>query len=157
VRSPDGETLAVLLRENSRRRNSHIIFSKDEGVTWSAPVELPAALTGDRHTAAYAPDGRLFICFRDMALDSKTRGDWVGWVGKWDDLVNGREGQYRIRIKDNKKKWDSTYPGVAVQPDGTFIVTTYGHWTKGESPYILSARFTLAELDRRVDAGRGEK
>jgi len=33
VRSPDGKQLAVLLRENSRRSNSQIIFSNDEGKT----------------------------------------------------------------------------------------------------------------------------
>jgi len=48
---------------------------------------------------------------------------------------------------DNKQKWDCAYPGVEVLPDGTFVVTTYGHWTEGESPYIVSVRFTLAELD----------
>ncbi len=110
-------------------------------------------MTGDRHTAAYGPDGRLFICFRDTARVSKTQGDWAGWVGKWDDLVKGGEGQYRIRFKDNQHRWDTTYPGVAVLPDGTFVVTTYGHWEKGKKPYILSTRFTLDELDRRVATG----
>lgn len=51
VRSPDGKRLAVLLRENRRRKHSHIIFSDDEGATWSEPREVPLALTGDRHTA----------------------------------------------------------------------------------------------------------
>jgi hypothetical protein len=31
IRSPDGKKLAVLLRENARRKNSHVIFSEDEG------------------------------------------------------------------------------------------------------------------------------
>ena len=31
IRSPDGRTLAALLRENTRTRNSFVIFSKDEG------------------------------------------------------------------------------------------------------------------------------
>ncbi len=150
VRSPDGGTLAVLMRENSRRKNSYVIFSTDEGATWSAPRQVPAALTGDRHTAVYAPDGRLFISFRDTTHDSPTKGDWVGWVGTYDDIVQGREGQYRIRFKDNKNRWDTTYPGVDVLPDGTFVVTTYGHWDEGEQPYILSARFTLDELDKRA-------
>jgi hypothetical protein len=44
VRSPDGNEIAVLLRENSRRFNSQIIFSKDEGETWSKPRSLPNAL-----------------------------------------------------------------------------------------------------------------
>lgn len=150
IRSPDGKTLAVLLRENARRRNSLVIFSRDEGRTWTAPRELPADLTGDRHTARYAPDGRLLICFRDMARDSETKGDWLAWVGTFDDIVKNQPGQYRVRIKDNKNSWDSTYPGVEVLPDGTFVLTTYGHWEAGEEPYILSARLRLDELDARL-------
>ena len=61
VRSPDGGELAMLLRENSRRRNSHVMFSRDEGRTWTAPRELPGALTGDRHVGKYLPDGRLLV------------------------------------------------------------------------------------------------
>lgn len=152
VRSPDGRWLAALLRENSRTRNSHVIFSDDEGASWSAPRELPAALTGDRHTAAYAPDGRLLLSFRDTTRESATQGDWVGWVGTWDDLALGRPGQYRVRFADNKHRWDTTYPGVEVLPDGTFVVTTYGHWDEGQAPYILSVRFTLDELDARLPA-----
>jgi Neuraminidase (sialidase) len=70
IRSPDGDTIALLLRENSRTHNSFVVFSTDEGETWSEPRELPAALTGDRHTAKYAPDGRLLVSFRDMAEGS---------------------------------------------------------------------------------------
>jgi hypothetical protein len=152
IRSPDGRTLAVLLRENARRKNSHVIFSKDEGQTWSEPRELPGALTGDRHTGKYGPDGRLFISFRDMARESPTRGDWVGWVGTFADIENGREGQYRVRLMDNKKGTDCAYPGVEVLPDGTFVTTTYGHWIEGEPPYIVSVRFTLPELDVKAKA-----
>jgi len=147
IRSPDGKQLAVLLRENSRTRNSYVIFSNDEGQSWSRPRQLPAALTGDRHTGKYAPDGRLFISFRDTTHDSPTKGDWVGWVGTYDDIVEGREGQYRIRLMDNTKGADCAYPGVEVLPDGTFVTTTYGHWTAGESPYIVSVRFQLSEID----------
>jgi hypothetical protein len=148
VRSPDGRTLAALLRENSRTRNSFVTFSRDEGRTWSVPRELPGALTGDRHTAKYAPDGRLLVSFRDMTHDSPTHGDWVAWVGTFDDIVEGREGQYRVRLMDNTKDADCAYPGVEVLPDGTFVLTTYGHWTAGEPPYIVSVRLRLDELDR---------
>ena len=153
IRSPDGKRLAVLLRENARRKKSHIIFSDDEGRTWSEPRELPLALTGDRHTGKYAPDGRLLISFRCNSPrdESDTRpfeGDWVAWVGSWQDLVDGGDGQYFVRLKDNTKGYDTAYPGVEVLPDGTFVLTTYGHWDPGQPPYILSVRLTLDELDR---------
>jgi hypothetical protein len=147
VVSPDGARLALLLRENSRKHESFVVFSDDDGESWSEPRELPRALTGDRHTAQYAPDGRLFVSFRDTARESPTQGDWVGWVGTWDDIANGRPGQYRVRLMDNHHRWDCAYPGVEVLPDGTVVATTYGHWTKGEPPYVVSVRFTLAELD----------
>ena len=152
IRSPDGRKLAVLLRENARRKNSHVIFSTDEGQTWSPPRELPGALTGDRHTGKYGPDGRLFISFRDMAHETPTKGDWVGWVGTFEDIEQGREGQYRVRLMDNKKGADCAYPGVEVLPDGTFVATTYGHWTEGEQPYIVAVRFKLSELDAKAKA-----
>lgn len=156
IRSPDGKQLAVLLRENARRENSHVIFSRDEGRTWSEPRELPLSLTGDRHTGKYAPDGRLFISFRCISPTSQRdqrpfEGDWVGWVGTWDDLVRGHQGQYFVRLKDNTKSYDTAYPGVEVLPDGTFVTTTYGHWQEGEAPYILSVRFRLEELDALSD------
>jgi hypothetical protein len=148
IRSPNGERLAALVRENTRTHNSYLLISEDEGKTWSAPRELPPALTGDRHTAKYAPDGRVLISFRDMARGSPTQGDWVAWVGTFDDIIGGREGEYRIRLKDNKEEWDCGYPGVEVFPDGTFLLTSYGHWTAGEEPYIISVRLRLGEFDR---------
>ena len=176
IRSPDGNQIAVLLRENARVKNSHVIFSSDEGETWTLPRELPASLTGDRHVLRYAPDGRILASFRDVSTDmseirkkaqqegvnnmdeiaskyrlgSPTEGDWVAWVGTYQDILDGTEGQYRIRIKDNKKGWDTTYPGLELLPDGTFVITTYGHWKEGEQPYILSVRFSLEEMDKLV-------
>ncbi len=157
IRSPDGKQLAVLLRENSRRKNSHLILSNNEGRTWSDPRELPGALTGDRHCCKYAPDGRLFISFRDTTLESPTNGDWVAWVGRYEDIVAGGEGQYRVRLMDNTQGADCAYPGVEVFPDGTFVTTTYGHWTTNQEPYIVSVRLKLAELDDRAGKLPGNK
>ena len=173
IRSPDGKQIAVLLRENSRRMNSFIIFSDDEGKSLTPPRQLPNALTGDRHQAIYAPDGRLVISFRDNSSGirrfkhlkdeckncdekllyqqtgpvSPTTGDWVAWVGKYDDLLEGKEGQYRVRLKDNTKGVDCGYPAIELLPNGTIVITTYGYWDEGESPYILSVRFNLEEID----------
>jgi hypothetical protein len=178
LRSPDGKQLAVLLRENSRRYNSQIIFSYDEGKTFSEPRPLPNELNGDRHVLKYAPDGRVLVVFRDISplgfrpdlekvakerneinisavaaetgQGSPTEGDWVGWVGTWNDLVTGAKGQYRIRFKDNYHSWDCCYPGVELLDDGTFVITTYGHWEKNKESYILSERFRLDELDKKL-------
>ena len=173
IRSPDGEQITVLLRENSRCFNSQIIFSNDEGKTWTEPRPLPNSLTGDRHVLKYSHDGRILATFRDVSasrgqfsyymnktkkndvdklakefnLGSPTEGDWVAWVGTYQDLVEGNEGQYRLRLKDNTRDWDTCYPGLELLPDGTFIATTYGHWDEGEQPYILSVRFKLEEID----------
>ncbi len=156
VRSPDGKTIALLLRENSRRKNSYVIFSENEGKTWSKPRQLPAALTGDRHTAIHTGDGRLFISFRDTTLESATKGDWVAWVGTWEDIIEGREGQYRVRIMDNHVRGDCAYPAVLQQEDGTIVTITYGHWTPGESPWIACKRLTMKDLDQRFRKLIGE-
>jgi hypothetical protein len=150
IRSPRGDVIALLLRENSRAQNSMVVLSGDEGKTWSEPRELPAALTGDRHTGRYAPDGRLLISFRDMAAGSPTKGDWVAWVGTFQDILEGGEGQFRVRLMDNQHEWDAAYPGVEVLEDGTFVLTTYGHWIEGEEPFVVSVRLTLEELDERL-------
>jgi len=168
IRSPDGRQLAALMRENSRRYNSLLITSNDEGETWSKPVELPAALTGDRHMPRYTHDGgaveagaacaaaphlrapgRLVIPFRDMAAGSPTKGDFVAWVGTYDDIVNLREGQYRVRLLDSPVKGDLGYPGLELLPDGTLIATTYAVLAKGEKNSVVSVRFTMKELDEK--------
>ena len=150
VRSPDGRQIALLLRENSRLFNSFVIFSDDEGETWSEPRELPGALTGDRHVGRYAEDGRLVLTFRDTTLESSTKGDWVAWVGTYDDIRLGREGQYRVRLMDNHKAADCGYPGLERLPDDTFVATSYGHWIEGAEPFVVSVRFRLDELDARA-------
>ncbi|MHC4786025.1 MAG: hypothetical protein ACYTE6_08650 [Planctomycetota bacterium] len=60
-----------------------------------------------------------------------------------------------MRLLDNHHRWDCAYPGVEVLPDGTFVATTYGHWTPGAAPYIVSVRFSLGEIDAlpRLDMG----
>ncbi|MBN2311811.1 MAG: exo-alpha-sialidase, partial [Candidatus Hydrogenedentes bacterium] len=150
IRSPDGKQLVSIMRENARRYNSLMIVSDDEGETWSDPVELPASLTGDRHMPRYARDGRLVIAMRDTAYAGPTRGDFVAWVGTYDDMVNLREGRYRVRLLESPKKFDLGYPGLELLPDGTFVATTYAVLSEGEKNSVVSVRFTMAELDERA-------
>ena len=125
----------------------HTLFSVEMRPRPGVRQGIAAALTGDRHTGVYAPDGRLFISFRDTTHESPTKGDWVAWVGTYDDIQLGREGQYRVRLMDNTKAADCAYPGVEMLPDGTILTTTYGHWQEGKPPYIVSIRLKLSELD----------
>ncbi|MCJ7484923.1 MAG: hypothetical protein MUQ25_01975 [Candidatus Aminicenantes bacterium] len=69
-------------------------------------------------------------------------------------IKSGRQGQYRVRLMDNTKDADCAYPGVEVLPDGTFVLTTYGHWTEGEQPYIVCVRLRLEALARLASAAK---
>lgn len=153
IRLDDG-SIAVLLRENKRVKHSHIMFSYDEGATFTEPVELPDCLTGDRHTCRRLHDGRIAVTFRDMGLESETAGDWVMWIGTDEDLRNQTEGQYKFRLKKNHPThWigDCGYPGLQVLPDDTLVAITYGHWREWENgknqPYILEVRLNLKEFE----------
>ncbi|HUT47071.1 MAG TPA: sialidase family protein [Sedimentisphaerales bacterium] len=151
VRSPNGRQLAILLRENSRKFNSFVAFTNDEGKTWSKPRELPGSLTGDRHVGRYAPDGRLVVVFRDMTHESPTKGDFVAWVGTYDDIVKGREGRYRVRLLDNKSgPGDTGYAGLELLPDGTFVTTTYCVLKTVEKPLVACVRFKIGDIDAKA-------
>jgi hypothetical protein len=150
VRSPDGRQLLCLIRENERRA-ALFMTSDDEGQTWSPTRRLPPGLFGDRHTARYAADGRLVVVFRDTGgnYGSPTSTHFVAWVGRYDDIVQGRDGVYRVKLLHSYRGGDNGYPGLEHLPDDTFVATTYIKYREGpEKNSIVSTRFTLAETDR---------
>ena len=158
IRSPDGKQLLMLLRENSRRHHSLYSTSDDNARTWSEPRELPASMTGDRHVARYAADGRLVVAMRDMAKSSLSYGHYVAWVGRYKDIAAGREGQYRIKLLDNAARTDKDVPGqgntdcgysdLEVLPDGNIVATTYIKYQTGpEKNSVVNTRFRLTEID----------
>ncbi len=148
LRSPDGRELCCLMRENTHTGKSLMMFSPDEGVTWSVPEDTPWGLTGDRHMGVRAPDGRLVIAFRDQAPGSPTKGHFVAWVGSYDDIRQGKPGQYRIKLLHGHKLVDLGYPGMELLPDGTILATTYlKYWEDDRKHSVVCTRFTLAETD----------
>ncbi len=157
VRSPDGKQLLLLIREQNRKMNSLMATSDDEGETWSPPRELPLALTGDRHLPRYAPDGRLVIVFRPVPPgESKTLSAFAddyftAWVGRYEDIVTGREGESLIRLLRSYRGADHTYPGLELLPEGTFVATTYIQYRPDELQSIVSVRFRLDEVQSRAD------
>lgn len=178
-----GDELCLISRSNTKRMNSLISFSTDEGKTWSEPVEAPAALNGERHKADYTPDGRLFITFRSIERGKRAEENapegtmsgwvsegWIAWVGTYEDLKNGTEGQYRIKLahiylNKNQKQpeyvanADTGYCGNVVLGDGTVVTSTYGHFSPKEKinfgtdlrTYICSKRINLEDTDALVE------
>ena len=130
-------------------------FSRDEGATWTAPVDTAPELTGDRHEGIALPDGRLFIAFRDRMINSPTYGQYVAWVGTYDDLRNARPGACRVHLL---KSWagderfpnpsfvgDTGYSGVERLPDDTILCTTYTkHWPDARRHSVVCTRFLPA-------------
>ena len=152
-RSPDGEELCCLMRENAHLDRSFVMFSRDEGKTWSEPVKTPWGLTGDRHMGVYAPDGRLVVAFRDKAKGSPTDGHFVAWVGSYDDIKAGRPGDYRIKLLHSHAGSDCGYPGMERLPDGSILATTYIKYRPGaDRQSVVCTRFSLAETDRLAEA-----
>ncbi|MBQ3904047.1 MAG: exo-alpha-sialidase [Eubacterium sp.] len=177
-----GDELCLIARSNSKKMNSLISFSNDEGRTWSAPKEAPAALNGERHKADYTKDGRLFITFRSIERGKKARSaagyklfntkkwlseGWVAWVGSYDDLKNGTEGQYRIKLAHTyldgqtvpqySANADTGYCGNVVLDNGTIVTSTYGKFSPDEKAtdgglktYIVSKRIDLNKTDELI-------
>ncbi|HPO15130.1 MAG TPA: sialidase family protein [Candidatus Hydrogenedentes bacterium] len=152
-RSPDGNELCCLMRENTHTGRSLVMFSSDEAKTWSTPIDTPWGLTGDRHMGVYTPDGRMVVAFRDKALESPTSGHFVAWVGTYDDIRQGKPGQCRIKLLHSFAKSDCGYPGVELLPDGTIVATTYIKYHEGSKKHsVVSTRFKMDEIDAMLTA-----
>jgi len=153
VRSPDGAEIAVLMRENHHKGNSMVVFSRDEGKTWTAPTDTCWGLTGDRHQAVSLPDGRLVVALRDMAPKSSTFGHYVAWVGPYSAMTaNGTgNGSYRIKLLHSFAGNDCGYSGVELLPDGEILCTTYiKYWRDKRRHSVVSTRFRIEETDKKL-------
>jgi hypothetical protein len=147
----------MLIRDFAKggRYNSLYAVSDDEGTTWSRPKRLPASLTGDRHCPIYAPDGRLVVLMRDKlpGTQSPTSGHFIAWVGRYEDILAGKPGQYRVKLLHSHAGGDCAYPSIHLLPNGDFIATTYIKYDLGpRHQSTVSTRFNLPEIDRRIEA-----
>lgn len=141
LRSDDGNEIRVIMRENTRSGCGYMVYSRDEGETWSEPEFLSPSLTGDRHAGGKLPDGRWVITFRDMAPGSPTKGHFVAWCGTYDDIVQRRPGK-RYKLLHSYAGWDCGYPGVTVFEDGTVLAVTYvKYWDDARKQSVVGCRF----------------
>ncbi|MFO7936175.1 MAG: sialidase family protein [Kiritimatiellia bacterium] len=148
-RSPDGSELCCVMRENTHKGCSLMMFSQDEGQTWSKAVDTAWSLTGDRHQGIYLPDGRLVIVFRDTAPKSPTIGHFVAWVGRYEDIKARSEGQCRVKLMHNYAGWDCGYPGIELLEDGTIVATTYiKYWNDQRKHSVVSVRFNAEDFTK---------
>ncbi len=156
--APDRNEICCLLRENSHKGRSMVIYSQDSGLSWSEPRDVAWELTGDRHIGVYVTNERLFIAFRDQAIDSETKGHFVGWIGSYDDIKNSQPGDYRVKLLHSyAKPWigDCGYPGVAIFKDGSMLALTYIKYKDDECKNsIVGTRFSIEELDQLVKDGQ---
>lgn len=176
-----GNKLCLLTRSNTKKYNSLISFSTDEGETWSKPKELPASLNGERHKASYTSDGRLVVTFRSIERNpaqikeysEKKNRKWysqgnIAWVGTFEDLEKGNEGEYRIKLAHTylanqtspavTANADTGYCGNVVLKDDTVVISSYGCFDinktndKGKyKTYIASKRFKLSDIDELIN------
>lgn len=154
IPSPDGKRLALI--QASKTGLARICYSGNGGQTFTPSVPLPPSLQGTHHVAAMDPQSkRLLVVFFDRSKGPFVResGDWIGWVGTFDDLLRGREGKYRVRLLKHWGGPGSGRSGVVVCSErgrdrGLFVVNGAGTWMPGEPPYVVQYRFKLGELDR---------
>ena len=154
-RSPDGNELCCLMRDEKHNGRSMMIFSQNEGQTWTSPVDTPWGLTGDRHQGVTLPDGRLVIAFRDRALESTTAGDFVAWVGTYEELRTCTVGDsYRLRLLRSYDGVDCGYPGIELvsAEEEMITATTYiKYWNDSRKQSVVAKRFSIAEVEGRLD------
>ena len=145
--SPNDDEICCLMRENTHKSASLMMFSTDNGRSWSQPVNTSPELTGDRHIGTRLADGRYFFAFRDTAIGSPTEGHFVGWIGTYDDIKNAAPGTCRVKLLHSCAGWDCGYPGVHQLADGTVVALTYIKYHPGEEKHsVVETRFRPEEV-----------
>ncbi len=127
ARLKDG-TIAVVMRgagaHIGHEGRLDIIFSKDDGETWSSPQTVVEGPDDDRNPAmGVAPDGTLVLAY---AILKGYQPD-----GTLDRKKSFLDGVYVIRSKDGGKTWDATikidkFPSGYLSPYGQIITLDDG-------------------------------
>lgn len=126
TKMPDGN-LAAVFREGMEHVCPYgricIVFSKDGGLSWSAPVSIADTETDERDPSIHTlPDGRILV----------THGGWNSWMAQQNTRSkfsseskyieqNGEEnfgGRYFLFSKDNGKTWSNPVKSEAFCPHG---------------------------------------
>ena len=150
-RSPDGKRIVGLVRSQNHVPHggntaylSTMIYSDDEGKTWSDPVELPGSLSGERHKALYDPiSGRLVITFREMNFDgdgdNKVEGDSGNDPDNEENTTGKKDWDKEDWNCEDWGMWVGTYDQLMNQEDGQYRFRLDEDWVqnakKGDCGY----------------------
>lgn len=119
-----------------------------------------------------SPDGRQLLCLmreNSRRIDSiymisndegktwnkaceLTAGHYVAWIGRYADIIRGREGQYCVKLLHHHgAPADCGYSGLECLPNGIMVATTFIKYRPGlEKNSIISVRFQLKEIDAKA-------
>ncbi len=171
LRLKDGKLVCFLrthVNPTSDAKNTVVIFSDDDGFSWTPPKWTN--IWGYPHEAIALQDGRYLCVYGYRRPPYGTRGciseDGITWDKKNEFVireggvpgatVTETPGSSRMTPSSGKMRaggidWANPgiyqhigYPSVAQMPDGT-IVTAYHEWDDQEKPlqYVRCTRFTL--------------
>lgn len=153
-RSPKGDELCCVLRENVKSCPAYFITSRDEGRTWTAPKPLPWILGMHRHQGVQLKDGRLCVLGRSLGRRSAT-SNWRenvtykkfgAWIGTYEQLKGEAPlaGSKAIALLPNYHDCDTGYPGVVLMDDGSVVCCTYGWYFPDREAHkcsVVATRF----------------
>ena len=132
-----------------KSRNNHVVFSDDNGFTWSPPLDT--GIAGQASNLLALADGTL------LAIHCVREGDDTGLHlcravirdGRWEILQHTKlwEGARAGRIGSLAQMGDNLkfgQPSILALPDGDYLAL---HWAMtGKTGRILAHRFRLPEL-----------
>jgi hypothetical protein len=100
-------------------------------------------------TVDLSSDSPRHVILAGGAYGGPTSTHFMAWVGRYEDIMGGRDGEFRVKLMHSYKSGDNGYPEVELLPDGTFVATTYVKYRDGtEKNSVVSARFKLSNTDR---------
>ena len=162
LRLHDGR-IAVVLRGGADhvgiKGRLDIVFSSDEGKTWTPPATVVDSAVDDRNPAfGQAKDGALVVGFwraakdtyRDYDIDDPKQPTNT-WVTR--SVDGGKSWHDPIEIDVREIGYGSPYGKILTLSDGTMLMNIYGHGLR-EAGSKLEAKEDHSYLYRSVDAGK---
>ncbi len=137
-------SVAVFLRENSQLGfNGFMVASRDKGVTFSQPREIPVPGM-HRPFVGYLSDGRMLLSYRERPVSPAAYRNLKAWLFE-ESAVTGAESRSGTILQidcGHAENEDQGYSAWAQLPDGTVLMANY-ITDDAPKPYIRGYFITL--------------